>query len=45
MFKKPFDFLLFTNSIGSIGLAREANIKRRVLERLLPKNSNSNKDT
>lgn len=43
MFKKPFDFSLFTNLIGSRGLVREADIKRRVLERLIPKNS-SDKD-
>lgn len=29
MFKKPFDFLLFTNRLGTTGIAREADIKRR----------------
>lgn len=46
MFKKPFDFSLFTNSLRIVGLVREADINRRALERLLPKNSNdSDKDT
>lgn len=45
MFEKPFDFSLFTNSLRSAGLVREADIKRRALERLLAKNSNSDKDT
>lgn len=44
MFKKLFDFSLFTNSIGSAGIVREADIKRRALERLLLEN-NSDKDT
>lgn len=44
MFKKPFDFSLFTYSLKSVGLVRDTNIERRVLERLMPKNS-SNKDT
>lgn len=39
MFKKLFDFLLFTNSLGAAGLVREANIKRRQSERLLPNNA------
>lgn len=39
MFEKPFDFLLFTNSLGGAGLVREANIKRRQSERLLPDNT------
>lgn len=43
MFKKPFDFSLFTHSLRSAGLARDADIERRALERLLP-NSSSDKD-
>lgn len=39
IFEKLFDFSLFSNSLGSTGLAREADIKRRVLERLLLENS------
>lgn len=46
MFKKPFDFSLFTNSLRIAGLVREADIDRRAPERLLPKNSDdSDKDT
>lgn len=39
MFEKPFDFSLFTNSLGGAGLAREADIERRQSERLLPDNT------
>lgn len=39
MFEKLFDFSLFTNSLRSAGLAREADIKRRQPERLLPNNT------
>lgn len=39
MFKKLFDFSLFTNLLGSTGLAREADIERRQPERLLPNNA------
>lgn len=43
MFKKLFDFSLFTYSLRSTGLVREADIERRALERILPNNS-SDKD-
>lgn len=44
MFEKLFDFSLFTYSLRSAGLVRDADIERRALERLLP-NSSSDKDT
>lgn len=43
MFKKLFDFSLFTTSLRSIGIVRKADIDRRALERLMPKNG-SDKD-
>lgn len=44
MFKKLFDFLLFTTSLGPTGIAREADLERRRVERILS-NDASNKDT
>lgn len=44
MFKKPFDFSLFTTSLGPTSIAREADIERRRLERILLDDA-SNKDT
>lgn len=43
MFEKPFDFSLFTISLGSVGIVRKADIDRRALERLMPENG-SDKD-
>lgn len=37
IFEKPFDFSLFTIALGTLGLARKADIKRRELQRILPK--------
>lgn len=45
MFKKLFDFSLFTNRLGPTGIARKTDIKRRVPERIFPKSSSSDKDT
>lgn len=39
MFKKPFDFLLFTNRLSTTSIARKADIDRRKLERLVPKDT------
>lgn len=44
MFKKPFDFSLFITSLGPTGIAREADLERRRVERILP-NDTSNKDS
>lgn len=38
IFKKPFDFSLFTNRLSALAIARKADIERRILQRLLPKN-------
>lgn len=45
MFKKLFDFLLFTNRLSVTTIAREADIERRNLERLLPKSGYNTSDT
>lgn len=45
MFKKLFDFLLFTNRLSVTAIAREADIERRNLERLLPKSGYNTSDT
>lgn len=44
IFKKPFDFSLFTILLGPTSIAREADIERRRLERILLDDA-SNKDT
>lgn len=31
MFKKPFDFSLFTNRLSTLAIARKADIERRIL--------------
>ncbi|EMF09285.1 uncharacterized protein SEPMUDRAFT_52259, partial [Sphaerulina musiva SO2202] len=45
IFKKLFDFLLFTNRLSVTTIAREADIERRNLERLLPKSGYNTSDT
>lgn len=44
MFKKPFDFSLFTTLLGTTSIAREADIERHRNQRILPENT-SDKDT
>lgn len=44
MFEKLFDFSLFTTLLGPTSIAREADLERRRIERILPENA-SDRDT
>lgn len=45
IFKKLFDFSLFTTTLRSVGLVRDADVKRRAPKRIMPKGNSTDKDT